>query len=441
MADARLIDARELLDNSPWTLYQKLITLLVAFGIVVDGFDIQVLAFSIPSLSSEWHVARPVFAPVLALGLVGMALGGPFLGYLGDRFGRRPAMIVSILLFSGATLATAFIHSISMLAVFRFITGLGAGGAVPTATALAAEYAPISKRPVAVKLTILCIPLGGMLGGFLAARILPSWGWRALYCVGGCAPLVLTLLFLVLLPESPRFLTQSEIGFDRLAAFLRRAGHSIDPGARFKLPERTLDEKIGFHELFADGLASDTIALHIAYFFFLGSVYLIFGWLPTLLTTNGLTIAAASNGLANYNLGGVAGVLIWAALTSALGSRRPLVGGAVACALSALLVWLTPPVAGTALWSVIGLHGLLANAVQTTLYALAAHVYPTRVRALGVACAATLGRVGGIVSSLYGSALISKGAGGYWGTLAAAITIAAVGIAMVRRHIPAPAKS
>ncbi len=144
------LDVGELLDHGPWTAYQKLITLLVAASIIFDGFDIQVLAFSIPSLSAEWHIARSAFAPILALGLVGMTVGGPVLGYVGDRLGRRPALIAAIGLFAVATFSTSFVHSLVPLALLRFVTGFGAGGAVPGACAMAAEFAPFSSRALSV---------------------------------------------------------------------------------------------------------------------------------------------------------------------------------------------------------------------------------------------------------------------------------------------------
>src|SRR5947209_4856446 len=173
----RTVDVAALLDGSGWSRYQKLITALAALAVIFDGFDIQILGFAIPTLMKEWHVARAGFAPVLALGLAGMAAGSPFAGYSGDRFGRRPALIGCVTLFGLATVATALVQSVAALAVLRFITGMGAGGALPNASALAAEFAPVRMRPAAVKLTIVCVPLGGMLGGLIAAKVLPAYGW------------------------------------------------------------------------------------------------------------------------------------------------------------------------------------------------------------------------------------------------------------------------
>jgi AAHS family 4-hydroxybenzoate transporter-like MFS transporter len=147
--------------------------------------------------------------------------------------------------------------------------------------------------------------------------------------------------------------------------------------------------------------------------------------------------------LAIYNFGGVLGVLIWSFLMSALGSRGPMLSGALAGAASALLLLLVPIQAHgdhTLLLAAIGLNGLLANAVQTSMYALAAHVYPTAVRASGLAYAAAVGRTGAIFSSLFGALLIQGGPIAYWSTLAAAMVFACGGLAWVRSHFAAIGK-
>ena len=441
---SRAIDAGALLDGSSWTTYQKLLTALAALAVIFDGFDIQILGFAIPSLIREWHVARAAFGPVLAIGLAGMALGSPFAGYCGDRFGRRTALIGCVTLFGLATIATAFVSGMGGLTVLRFLTGMGAGGALPNASALAAEFAPLRRRPVAVKLTIVCVPLGGMLGGVIAARVLPAFGWRALYAIGGTAPLLFALVMWLVLPESPRFLVRRPARWSELAALLGRMGHTVPPEAAFEdRAERIHADRVSLRALFRPGLARDTAGLWIAFFFCLSSIYLVFGWLPAMLTAQGLDLATASSGLAVYNFGGVLGVLVWTVLMTQLGSRGPMLSGALACAASALALLLVPIQAhGDVTWLIAGIfvNGLLANAVQTSMYALAAHVYPTEVRASGVAYAASIGRVGGLLSSLCGAAIIQAGTAAYWYTLAGAMVCAFAGLAWVRSHFPAIGK-
>ena len=139
---SRTIDVGALLDHGPWTAQQKRWTILAALAIIFDGFDIQILGFAIPSLIREWHVARSAFGPVLALGLAGMAAGSPLAGYVGDRFGRRTALIGCVSLFGLATIASSFVDGVPGLAVLRVLTGMGAGGALPNARA----YSPVSNR-------------------------------------------------------------------------------------------------------------------------------------------------------------------------------------------------------------------------------------------------------------------------------------------------------
>jgi AAHS family 4-hydroxybenzoate transporter-like MFS transporter len=440
-AAEQTFDVAALLDRSSWSTYQKLLTVLAALAVIFDGFDIQILGFAIPSLIREWHVARGSFGPVLAVGLAGMAVGGPLAGYCGDRFGRRIALIGCVVAFGLATIATALVHGLTGLTILRFVTGMGTGGALPNASALAAEFAPLRRRAMAVKLTLVCFPLGGMLGGLLAAWVLPRFGWRGLYSIGGVLPLVLALFLMALLPESPRFLARRSAMWPRLVGLLGRMGHAVPAGASFEdLAEHDGAEHASVRRLFRSGLARDTSGLWIAFFCSLGSVYLIFGWLPALLTAQGLNVATASTGLAAYNFGGVLGVLLWAALVTALGSRGPMLFGALACAASALVLLMVPIQAHgdhVLLIACLGMNGLLANAVQTSMYALAAHVYPTSVRATGVAYAATIGRLGGLLSSLFGAFVIQSGAGTYWSVLAIAMVCAFAGLAWVRSHYPA----
>jgi AAHS family 4-hydroxybenzoate transporter-like MFS transporter len=434
------IDVAQLLDRSSWSTYQKLLTLVAALAVIFDGFDIQILGFAIPSLMREWHAARGEFGVVLALGLAGMVIGSPIAGACGDRFGRRPALIGCVLVFAIATVGTAFVHGFFGLSVMRLLTGMGTGGALPNASALTAEFAPLRRRGTAVKLTLICVPLGGMLGGLLAAWILPSLGWRGLYAIGGTLPLLFAIVLWAAVPESPRFLARRQEHWPELARLLTRIGHAIPEGAAFEdRAERDAAGSASPAALFRGRLARDTAGLWVAFLFCLGSIYLVFGWLPAMLTSRGLDLATASLGLTAYNLGGVFGVLLWAVLITVLGSRGPLLSGALACAGSALALLIVPIQAHgdhLPLIACLAVNGLLANAVQTSMYALATHVYPTGIRATGVAYAATLGRAGGLVASLCGSYIIQAGPGVYWQALALAMVVAFAGLAWVRGHYP-----
>ncbi len=441
------VDAGLLIDRGTWSAYQKAITLLAALAVAFDGFDIQILAFAIPSIMKEWHAARSDFAPIAALGLAGMAVGSPLAGYFGDRFGRRVTLIGCVLIFGFATISTAFCHTLFELGLLRTIAGAGIGGALPNASALTAEFAPLRRRAMSVTLTIVCVPLGGMVAGLVAAQVLPTMGWRALYLIGGAAPLLFALVLLMALPESPRYLARNATGnaarhaksSTELIRLLARMGHTVVAGSVFTAESEREGKAGSLAELFRPGLFRDTAGLWIAFFASLVGMYLVLGWLPAMLTAQGLDIATASSGLAAYNFGGVLGVLLCAAIITTLGSRRPMLSFAIGGGASALALMFVPIGAEgghTLLIAGLGVTGFFLHAIQTTMFALASHVYPTRVRASGVACAAAAGRVGGMLSSLAGAAIIQAGSHEFLLVLAGAMVATFAGLSIVRHHYP-----
>ena len=222
------VDLTSVLDEGRWSGYQKLLISGTALAIILDGMDNQLIGNVIPALMKEWSLPRAPFTTVLALGPLGMIVGGWAGGMLGDRFGRRTALLGSVLAFSLPTLAIAAVNGLTMLGIFRFLAGLGLGGAMPNAAALASEYVPRKNRPFAVTLTIVCIPLGGTLAALLAGQVLPTYGWRALFIVGGVIPLVIALALFRVLPESPQFLVMRRERWPELIALLRRCGHDVE---------------------------------------------------------------------------------------------------------------------------------------------------------------------------------------------------------------------
>src|SRR6185436_13700267 len=229
----KTIDVGSLLDDAQWSAYQKLLVAGTAMTIILDGLDNQLLGAAVPALMREWHLPRPAFVPVQTAGLVGMMIGGAIGGVLGDRLGRRIALLGSVITFGLLTMLVPVAGGVGVLTVLRFFAGLGLGGAMPNAAALSSEYVPRRQRPFAVTLTIVCIPLGGSLAGFVGAQVLPRFGWRALFLVGGILPLVMAAVLLKVLPESPRFLARVPDRWPQLRALLRRLGHSVSDDAVF----------------------------------------------------------------------------------------------------------------------------------------------------------------------------------------------------------------
>ena len=394
-----------------WTGHQMLLIAGTALAIILDGMDNQLLGNVIPAMMKDWALPRAAFTTVLALGPAGMIFGGWLGGILGDRFGRRTALLGSVLAFAVPTLAIASAGSLTMLGCFRFLAGLGLGGAMPNAAALASEYVPRRHRPFAVTLTIVCIPFGGTVAALLAGQVVPAYGWRTLFIVGGVIPIVIGLVLFALLPESPHYLA------------MKRDTAAPKPSPR---------------DLFAPEWRRDTLGLCGAFFFCLLAIYVGFSWIVAMLTGAGFTQVDASSALAAFNFGGVGGAIIGALVIQRFGSRVTLLGMsalAVVFALAMTTMALKPPIA-IGVVAMFAVTGGLLNAVQTTMYALAAHVYPTAIRGTGVGTAVAVGRVGNVAASYVGAfALDAGGTAAFFTTWAVAMALVFGSLALVRRHI------
>ena len=442
MADTP-IDVGALLDARPWSGYQKLLVAMVASTVVLDGADNQLLGIAIPELMRDWSAPRAAFAPVLASGLVGMMIGAGLAGLSGDRLGRKVALLASVTLFGVLTLAAAAADGPIMLAVLRFAAGLGLGGAMPNAAALASEFVPQRRRALAVTIAIVCVPVGGMLASAIAEQVLPTLGWRLLFVIGGVLPLAIAGTLVATLPESPRYLARHPDRRTELDRLLRRLGHDPAPDATYVDASEAGARQVSVRALFEPGIARDSLGLWIAFFANLLAVYCCFNWVPAMLAGAGFG-AGASRGLLAFNLGGVIGAFGGAALVTRYGSKPTLLSlaaGAVAVA----LVMAAMPIAASAPIAAIGmlaLLGCLLNTVQIAMYSLAVHVYPTSVRATGIGWALAFGRSGGVFSSYTGEwALATGGSAAFFGVIAAAMAAVCAALATVRRHIPRGAMS
>lgn len=435
------VDIGRLIDEGRWTRYQRWLVALVAMTIVFDGVDNQLLGIVIPTVMKEWGVARSAFAPVVSLGYLGMMIGGLAAGLAGDRLGRRTALLGSMVAFGVMTLAAALVHSPTSLGLLRLVAGIGLGGAMPNAAALAAEYVPLRQRPIAVTVTIVCVPLGATVAGLLGIRLLPELGWRMLFVLGGIVPLAAAFALRGVLPESPRFLARHPSRWQELYDVMPKMGHAIPAGTPFVDSSSRTVAKVSVGALWTPEWRRDTLALWGAFFFCLFSVYLGFSWLTSLLTGAGFDAATANTGITAFNLGGVAGALLGGLAITRFGSRTSMlamtaiaIGGAAA--LSAMTI--SPASGVLRIVGMLALTGGMINGVQTTMYALAAHVYPSTVRATGVGTAVAIGRFGAILTGYGGSwAIDYHGTTSFFGLIAITMTVTFLALASVHRHVPA----
>ncbi|HZF15999.1 MAG TPA: MFS transporter [Steroidobacteraceae bacterium] len=429
------VDVGRMLDEGRWGGYQIFVVALAALAIIFDGVDIQTLGVAIPSLMQDWQIDRAPFKWVSALGLVGMASGSILFGLLGDRFGRRRALVTCLAVLGIFTAASAYAGDITSLTILRFLAGLGLGGALPNASALSSEYVPRRLRPIAVTLTIVCVPLGASLAGFVAKSVLETHTWHTIFLLGGVSALVVAAILVLAVPESPRFLARSQSRWPELERLMARLGRPVAPGASFVDSREQEVTRTSVSALLTPQYRRDSLLLWSAFFTCLFAVYLAFTWLPATISKTDLGAGAASLGLAVYNLGGVAGAILAALVIQKFGSRGTMAVTALIAIAGALVL---SGLSFTAehhdqIMIMLGVTGGAINAVQTTLYALSANMYPTAVRATGVGAAATIGRVGAMTSSFLG---VIGGSSTFFVFTAIAMGCTTLALVFIERHVP-----
>jgi MFS transporter, AAHS family, 4-hydroxybenzoate transporter len=409
---------------------------------VLDGFDIQIIGFAAPALVAEFGIERSALAPALAASVLGMSIGAVGAGPIGDRWGRRPALLLSTGLFATATLLAATATNVESLAAWRFITGLGLGGALPGAVTLMAEFSPARRRSQMIVGSLLGVPIGGIVGAALAAELVPVFGWRMIFLIGGVLPLLAAAALAVVLPESPRFLATRPGRASELARVLNGIAGNSRYGAQdqFALTRPTPAMR-GPRALFVPGLARETVLAALAFLANMFAVYAFFNWMPLVLNSIGFALDQAVRSALVFNLAGVAGSVINAWAISRIGSRAPLAAFA-GIALFALLslAWAS---AGSGakpdtlvFFAGIAAAGFGIHALQMGLYIVCAHVFPTQCRTSGVGFASGAGRLGGIISSFAGGILLAQaGAAGFFAGVAIALALTAVCLHLLRGHV------
>jgi AAHS family 4-hydroxybenzoate transporter-like MFS transporter len=336
---------------------------------------------------------------VLSAALFGLAAGALSAGPLADWLGRKKLLVSAVLLFGLACLASSFADSLGQLTTLRFLTGLGLGAAMPNAVTLMSEYCPGRLRSTLTNAMFCGFPLGAAFGGFLAAWMIPQFGWRSVLMLGGVAPLALAVAMMLLLPESVRFMVARALPADRIRAVLSRISASVASAASFRLTEArpSASGKSGIALVLSPQYVVGSVMLWLAYFMGLVIFYALINWMPILFKDAGVEPRSATLIAALFPLGGC-GAILFGWLMDRFNGNKIIAVGYVA---TAALIWLIGQAAGNvgSLVVVVFLGGAFMNTAQSSLPALAAAFYPTEGRATGVSWMLGFGRFGGIAGS------------------------------------------
>jgi len=288
---ARSVCVTDVFDKSPITSFHIKVYTLCLLVIILDGFDLVVIGVTLPKIAQYLHASPTALGLAVGAGQMGPLIGAMMIGMLSDRWGRKKSLFISALIFGLFTMLTTTVGSVPQLALFRFLAGIGLGGAIPNALALGCEYAPSHRRAFITGMMWAGMPLGSVIAAFAAAWLLPHHGWQSLFWVGGIPPIVVGLMVAMFLPESLAFLVRQ--GKDKLA--IRKIISRISPAmageqeTEFYSNEKKLSG-VPVKHLFTEGRAFTTIAVWMLFFLSFYLLWVMLSWTPTLLRNAGASI-------------------------------------------------------------------------------------------------------------------------------------------------------
>ncbi len=409
MSTTPAIDLTELMDNRAFNSFNVKLIVISFLVVLLDGYAIPVVGLAAPDLIKAWGIGDPgVFGPVFGASMVGMLVGAPLIGYIGDRFGRRTAIILSCLIYGAFTWVIVFASTLPHLIVLRFLAGIGIGGVLANIGAINAEFAPRRFQATAIIVTFTGTAFGGSLPGPVTALLVPNYGWQLLFHIGGIGPIIIAGIVALTMPESIRFLALKvgrQADVRRLMKQLEPA-MSFGPTAEFVVRHERQIKELSPKYLFTDGFALITVLLWLIFALNLMGYFFLISWMPTLLSGANIPVAQAALITGVLQLGGVVGALSISRLVDKF-AMKPV----------AFLFAIAVPIIGSIgyvgiisrpmLVAIVFLAGFCTLGIQLALNALASIIYPTALRASGVGWALGIGRVGSIVGPIVGGILIS----------------------------------
>jgi len=375
---------------------------------LIDGYDIAAIAFAAPHLVREWGVQRGALGPVFSASLVGILFGSAIFGWVGDKYGRKAALILANALFGVFTLAAAWSTNLDQMFWLRLLAGLGIGGVIPNVVAVNSESAPRAYRATLALIAVGFVPIGGAIPGLVAATLVPSHGWQILFIIGGIVPIVLAVIGLFTLPESIKFMAlhESQRGKMEKTIHALDPNYKVPPNAKFVIEDEQ-QQYAGFNPAhsFKQGLWLITPLLWLLFALNLMGYFFLLSWTPTLMAVLKLPPTVGAMAGAMIQVGGTVGSLVLARWFQ----RRRFF------AIAIVFVLAVPAVAAigyagqsstTALAIATFLAGFCVLGIQTGINVAGALVYPTSLRANGSGWELGIGRIGSIVGPLVGALFV-----------------------------------
>ncbi|WP_343592731.1 MFS transporter [Paracidovorax wautersii] len=370
--------------------------LFVIFGLVwlADAMQVLSIGFSAPSIAKTFGKTVPEALQTGTFFFIGMLIGAFVFGRLADRIGRRPVLMMAVVIDACAGVASAFAPEFAWLLVLRFITGIGVGGTLPVDYTMMAEFLPSDRRGRWLVLLESFWAVGTIFLAILAL-VAVSWGndaWRVIFFVTGI-PALIGVVLRFYIPESPMFLNRNGKS-DQARQVLERVAKVNGNATPIPPLQPERQERKPLLALFSAELRRRSLALFLAWALISIAYYGVFVYLPVKLSSEGFAFMRGQVFLVVLALVQLPGFALSAYGVERWGRKPTLIGFLLLSAVGCMLYSL-----GSSPFVVIGSTLLMSFSLLGTwgaLYAFTPEVYPTDLRASGMGMAGAVARFGGL---------------------------------------------
>ena len=398
MSSGTVIDIDTILERRIFSGFLIRLIVVSWFATFLDGFDTGAISFVAPYLTKELHLDQIQLGNLFAIGIAGLAVGSTVFGFLGDRIGRRPAILWAVGCCGLLTLLTTVATNYAGLAALRFLAGVGLGGALPLIWSINLEFAPARVRSTVIAVIMVGYTLGSASSGPATIALAPTYGWRAVFAFGGMSTLIALAVLALALPESARFLFRRNPRHPCLHDLMRKVDPTLGAAVRPYACQTEVSfnsAKTGVRQLFAGSLLWITPVLWLGYIGSSALVFLTISWTPTILEMVSFTRTDAAWIASSAAM---AACILTILLSGFVDRKGPFVVALMpilAMPIFATLAFTHLP-QGTFLGFYVAMFLLIAGA-HNGVNSIAARFYPTSSRALGTGWALAVSKVGGVL--------------------------------------------
>lgn len=436
--------------------YQWFVVALATALMALDGYDVQAMAFTANSVTADFDLTGQELGFLLSGGLIGMALGAAAIGPFADRFGRRPLLLTAITINGAGLFLSATASSMPELLIWRIVTGLGVGGILVSGTVLISEYTNAKHRGLSLSIYAAGYPVGATLGGLASIPLIGTFGWQAVFVLGGLVTVVSFAVVARWMPESLDYLAAksatgsgSAAGAGTAAGSVAGAGTAaraaadrivarLDVDGPYRLGGSTAQEAAGtsrYTALLVKSQRSSTLMLWAMFFLVMFTFYFANTWTPQLLTEVGFSPQEGIFGGIMLTSGGVVGAVTYGLCASRWDVRRVMVVFSVVAAVVLIVFISSTGVLAVALGAGV-LLGVILNGCVSALYTIAPMTYAPATRSTGVGMALGIGRLGAIIAPIIVGGLLDMGWTPFalYAGAAGVILLAAVAVLRIQLH-------